>query len=71
MAIIDYKPQIRQAIETTGLPVDERVVEAVDQLLDPAIPNSIYNSIAYLVLQGEVHKTTTLMDKMRKKAIGE
>ena len=70
MALVDFKPQIRKAIEDSGFKAEEKVVEAIDQLLDNTIPNSIWNHIAVLTLKYEVNKMNTLIRDMHSKAIG-
>tara|TARA_R110000803_G_scaffold210835_1_gene284159 strand:+ start:27993 stop:28214 length:222 start_codon:yes stop_codon:yes gene_type:complete len=72
MAITDFKPQIRQALNNSDSHIEniESAVEMVDQLLDPSIPNSIWNHISVIVLQGEVNKTNELIRKMHLKAVG-
>lgn len=68
---MDAKPFIRDAVRrTVGHKINsvefERVVEEVDILLDPTLPNGIYAAIQYEVLGYEVNRLTEVRKKIKE-----
>lgn len=70
MAIVDFKPQIRQAFIDSGFKPNEDIVEKIDVLLDDTVPNSIWNLIAIITLKNQAREVEFNLYEMEKKYHG-